>query len=211
MELTYKGANCITIATKDVKAIIDPYDDSYGLPKITGFKPDVVAISQPDGTSNSFKDTFNIETPGEYEINKLMIQGISARRHIDSEDEPEKAVMYRFGFDGVRVLVTGNIAPKVSDETLEAIGDIEVLVIPVGGKGLTLDAQAAVSLANQLEPRVIVPVHYDDGKTTYAMPQDGVELFLKELGADNPEKIDKLKVTSRTLPDDTKVVILERS
>jgi len=94
--------------------------------------------------------------------------------------------------------------------TIGNAGSTDVLVVPVGGKGLTLDAEGAAAVVAQLEPGYVVPVHYDDGVSKYPMPQDGVDLFLKEMGV-NPEPESKLRVNSKEAPTETQVVVLTRA
>jgi len=86
---------------------------------------------------------------------------------------------------------------------------VDVLIVPVGGNGLTLDAEGAAAVVAQLEPGYVVPVHYNDGVSKYPMPQDGVDKFLKEMGV-NPEPENKLKVNSKEAPAETQVVVLTR-
>ena len=123
------------------------------------------------------------DSPGEYEVSGVMITGVAGRLHVDSEAEGERGTIFAIHDDGLTIAVTGNIAPGLTKDELEALGKVDVLIVPVGGHGLTLDAQGAAELVSLLEPAYVVPVHYDDGKTKYAMPQDTPEAFLKEMGA----------------------------
>lgn len=210
MELTYYGATCLQLSTKQMTAVIDPLETKKTGTKLPKIKADVVLRSQLKADS-TLDTPLVIHTPGEYEIKGVSIQGIPARLHIDKPKDPAAGVMYRFEHHDISVLVAGNIAADLSDQQLEQIGEIKVLVVPVGGHGLTLDAQAAAGLVNRLEPNVIVPIHYDDGVTKYEMPQDKVDVFLQEVGVSNQETKAKLKITARTLPEDTEVVVLSNS
>lgn len=93
-----------------------------------------------------------IEGPGEYEIGDASIKGIRANRHIDTELDEPIDTMYRIDIGDVRIAVLGNIAPKLSDEQLEEIGVIDILILPVGGGGYTLDATSAATITRQIEP-----------------------------------------------------------
>jgi L-ascorbate metabolism protein UlaG (beta-lactamase superfamily) len=119
------------------------------------------------------------------------------------------AAIYSLAIDGARVVYLGNVAPKLSDQQIEALGQVDVLILPVGGQGQTAGATEAAGLISQLEPKYVVPTHYDDGKTKYAGPQDKLDLFLKEVGA-SPEPQPKLRVTTKDLPLETTVVALSR-
>jgi L-ascorbate metabolism protein UlaG (beta-lactamase superfamily) len=150
-----------------------------------------------------------IDGPGEYEVKGTMITGVPTRLHTDDPEARNTATMYSVAIDGVKVGLLGNIEPNLTDAQIESLGQVDILVLPVGGHGLTLDATAAAKIISQLEPKYVVPTHYDDGKTHYEMPQAQLEVFLKEMGA-TPEPVAKLRVTARDMPLETAVVVLER-
>jgi L-ascorbate metabolism protein UlaG (beta-lactamase superfamily) len=146
--------------------------------------------------------------PGEYEVKGASIVGVPARLHID--ESGHRGTAYGLVVDGVNVVVTGNIAGKLDEDQVEKLGQVDVLIVPVGGSGLTLDAEGAAAVVTQLEPSYVVPIHFDDGVTKYPVPQAKVELFLKEMGA-NPEPQSKLRVNPKEAPPETQVVLLSRS
>jgi L-ascorbate metabolism protein UlaG (beta-lactamase superfamily) len=199
MELTYLGAGCVRLATKTATFLIDPFEKAQA-----AAKADVALLTEEKPTEF---EGMKFDGPGEYEVQGVMITGVPARLHID--ESGERGTIYGIRSEGVNVVVTGNIAAGISDQQNEALGKVDVLVLPVGGHGLTLDATAAAELVSRLEPAYVVPVHYNDGKTTYEMPQDEVDVFLKEIGA-NPEPITKLKVNAKDLPVETQPVYLTR-
>ncbi len=210
MEFSYYGAGCVCISTKDLSILVDPPTSDSGL-KLPKVKADVVLYSnQSASTETVHGESFVTNLPGEYELKGVSIQGIAAQQHIDKPSDPKAAVIYAIQNSEVRALVTGNIDPQLSDSQVEAIGEVNVLIIPVGGKGLTLDANAACKLVTQFEPQYIIPVHYDDGDTKYPVPQDKLETFLQEVGVESPEKKVKLKVTAKNLEQEAEVVVLER-
>lgn len=208
MEITYYGAGSVLIAVKKTQILIDPPGEGYklNLPKI---KPDITLSTQADDTSLKKDNGFKISSPGEYEIGGVLIQGIPAQLHVDKKEDPQKGIIYTLTIDGIHVLITGNIAPQLSEKQLESIGDVDVLVIPVGGAGLTLDANGAAKLVSQLEPSYVVPIHYNDGKATYPVPQEPVEKFLKEVGSEKAAVLPKLKITPKDIGEDTKIIVLK--
>ena len=206
MDITYLGAGTVRLSGKNINVVVDPYEASAGLGKLSS-KADVVTVSGPEGFGR-IEGAMVIDAPGEFEVKGAMITGIQSRLHID--EEGQRGQVYSLLIDGVNVVVTGNIAGKLDDREVEVLGKVDVLVVPVGGRGLTLDAAGAASVVAQLEPSYVVPVHYDDGQTTYPMPQAGVQDFLKEMGA-NPEPISKLKVNAKEFPEETQVVLLARA
>jgi L-ascorbate metabolism protein UlaG (beta-lactamase superfamily) len=189
-ELEYKGGNTIVLNNKKSVFIIDPKQSLIGLKDIN--TKDAIEISTEDRFS-----TFNpqakliIDGPGEYGIADVEVKGIPAKRHIDA-DETNQATVYRIEVEDARVAVLGNIQGKLTDEQLEELGIIDILVIPIGGGGYTLDATAAASLTRSIGAKVVIPVHYADKELKYEVPQDGIDLFIEELGAP-VEEMPKLK------------------
>ena len=208
MELTHFGASCVLVATKQLQILIDPPEAASGL-KLPKLKAEVELSTTIGESGFSHQDIFKIASPGEYEIKTVEIQGIAAKLHVDDPKDPAKGIMYTIGAAGLRLLVTGNISGQLSDTQIESIGDINIMVVPVGGHGLTLDASAAAKLVAQFEPQWVVPVHYADGKTKYPMPQDDLKPFLKEVGGEDSKPIPKLKVSAKELGEETSVVVLE--
>lgn len=203
MDITYLGAGSVKLAGKNLTVVADPYDESAGLGKLN-LKADVVTKSQPEGLL-PVHDVIALDLPGEFEVKGAMITGVPARLHID--EDGKRGTAFSVKIDGVNVVVTGNIAGKLDEAEVEKLGQVDVLVVPVGGHGLTLDAEGAAAVVAQLEPSYVVPVHYDDGKTKYALGQDGVNLFLKEMGV-SPEPESKLRVNAKEMPSETSVVVL---
>ena len=205
MDITYLGVGAVRLSGKNINVVCDPYDASAGLGKLT-VRADVITKSGPDGFG-VIDNAMVIDGPGEYEVKGAMITGVPARLHID--EDGRRASVFSLLIDGVNVVVAGNIAGKLDATEMEALGKVDVLVVPVGGRGLTLDAEGAASVVAQFEPSYVVPVHYDDPSTTYAMPQADVSEFLKEMGS-SPEPITKLKVNAKEFPEETQVVLLTR-
>jgi L-ascorbate metabolism protein UlaG (beta-lactamase superfamily) len=154
----------------------------------------------------SVKANFVVDGPGEYEVKGALIKGIPAQRH--SDESGQATTIYQINVDGINVAYLGNITPELSNNQIEELGQVDALVIPVGGHGLTLDAQAASKLVSQLEPKYVVPVHYDDGRTKYEVPQDKLDVFLSEIGA-TPEPQSKLRLLPSEMPLETTVVKLQ--
>lgn len=204
MEITYLGAGCVRLSGKSLSVICNPYDASYGIGSISA-KADVVTTTTIDGYPK-LGTTMVFDTPGEYEIKGSMIAGVAAKLHTD--EGGHNATVFSIIIDGVNVVVTGNISGKLDQTQLEPLGKVDVLIVPVGNHGLTMDAQGASEVITQLEPSYVIPVHYADGKTKYPVDQDTVDHFLQELGA-SPEPVAKLKISGE-LPGETQVVLLSR-
>lgn len=206
MDITYLGAGSVKLAGRHLAVVCDP-------PAGASTKADVVtwSVALPEGQGEQYgapAGAMLIDGPGEYEVKGATVTGVPARLHID--EAGQRGTVYSVVIDGITVVVTGNIAGKLDEDEIEALGQVDVLVVPVGGGGLTLDAEGAAAVVTQLEPSYVVPVHYDDGVTKYPVPQAGVELFLKEMGV-SPESESKLRITSKEPPAETQVVFLSRA
>lgn len=207
-EIEYKGANAVVIATKKSKLVIDPKLSLVGLKDVEP-KSMIALATEPRFATSSDVATISIEGPGEYEVADFSIRGIPARRHIDTEGFG--STIYRIEVADARIVLLGNIDGKLSEEQLEAIGVVDLIILPVGGGGYTLDATAAAQLVRSIEAKGVIPIHYADSGVSYEVPQDTFEVFQSELGAE-VEEVEKLKIKSQAaLPQTLTVYKLSRS
>jgi L-ascorbate metabolism protein UlaG (beta-lactamase superfamily) len=210
-DIEYKGGNGVVITTKKTTLVADPKLSLIGLRDLVA--KNVIELATEARFALNDKDALiNIESPGEYEIGDFSIHGIGATRHLDAESDEQRTTIYRIEVGDVRIALIGNISPiKLTEEQLENIGLIDILIVPVGGNGYTLDATSAVSLLRQIDPKVVIPVHYADGALKYEVAQDSLETFVKELGAP-VETLAKYKVKSAaSLPPTLTLIELTRS
>lgn len=209
-EVEYKGANGVIVASKKASLVFDPKLSLVGL-KDLSVKDAVELATEARFALNSDDAKLVIEGPGEYGIADFDIRGVAAQRHLDTENDPKVATIYRVESGDIRAAVIGNIYEKLSEDQLEEIGVVDVLVIPVGGSGYTLDATGAATLTRQIDPKIVIPVHYADDAIKYEVPQSGVDTFISELGAP-VEEAAKLKLKNATaLPQALTVYKLARS
>lgn len=206
MDIQYLGANCLKIITKNATVFVDP--------AVPGVKIDTkkarFEMLTNKGLLEHKTDNFLIDTPGEYEIGGLSVHGVPARAHMDGPDT-HKATIYKITHDNFNIVVTGHIFPKLSDEQLEEIGMVDILAVPVGGNGYTVDSTGAAELIRQIEPKVVLPVHFADKDIKYEVPQAELKVFLDEIGA-HPEEMDSYKTGKNTiLPDQLQLVVLNRT
>jgi len=181
-DIEYKGANCVVISTKKSKLIIDPKLSLVGL-KDLSVKDAVELATEERFIVNDTEAMIILEGPGEYGVAEFDITGIAARRHLDSESENKISTMYRVEIGEIRIGIIGNIYEKLSDEQLEQLGVLDILILPVGGNGYTLDATGAASLVGMIDPKIVIPVHYADSSLKYEVPQNELKSFISELGA----------------------------
>jgi len=208
MDLQFHGANCLTITTKQVRLVVDDNLAELGAKSL--IKADDIAIfTGPHGQPN-IEPKLVIDGPGEYEIANISVEGMSARAHVD-EDGQKNAMLYKITVDDVQVVVTGHIYPELSEAELETIGTVDVLFIPVGGNGYTLDATGALKLIKKIEPKLVIPTHYADKSLKFPVPQADLAEALKTLTMEPKETVSKLKIKPADLTDVTQLIILEKA
>lgn len=208
MDIQFYGANCLTISTKQARIVID--DNLAELGSKTIAKPgDVVLFTGEHGKAPA-NAKITIDQPGEYEVSGVSIYGIAARAHMDEEGK-KSATMYKLLAEDLKILVAGHVYPELTDAQLENIGMIDVMIIPVGGNGYTLDGLGALKLIRKVDPKMVVPTHYEATGLDYPMPQQSLEQALKALAMEPKETVSKLKLKTLELTDSTQLVILEQS
>lgn len=209
MEINFYGGNCVKINNKQASVIVDDNLKDLGLStKTTG--NDIVLVTS-DYIKAAKDGRFVINGPGQYEISGASIKGISARAHLD--ESGEQATIYYLNIGGMSVAIVGHIYPELSDEQEEDLGVIDVLIIPVGGNGYTMDAIGAAKIIKKISPKIVVPTHYEDSSVKYDVPQAPLEEFLKTMGTNSEEveRVNSLKIKESDLPDKLKIVVVERS
>lgn len=207
MEIEYFGANCLRISGRGFSIVVDDNLSTLGAKSIT--KPTDILLKTFSGIPSPKGTRFIADTPGEYEISGVSINGVGARGHMDEEGK-QSATIYTIQTDDAKLAVIGHIFPDLSDDQLESIGTVDAAVIPVGGHGYTLDGAGALSIIKKIEPQVIVPTHYADSGLKYEVPQAGLDEALQGLAMKPAETLDKLKIKKAELTDTTKLVVLER-
>lgn len=208
MDIQSYGANCILLTTKNARVIIDDNLTDLGAKSISK-AGDIALFTSAHGLPAQ-EPKIVIDQPGEYEVSGVSIYGIPARAHMDEADK-KNTTMYKIVLDDLRILVTGHIYPELSDAQLEAIGMIDVMLVPVGGNGYTLDGVGALKVVKQVEPKMVIPTHYEDKGLTYPVPQQPLDEAVKALAMEPKEKVSKLKVKASELADTMQLAILEKS
>ena len=205
MIITWIGHSCFRIQDKigpeGLTVITDPYDKETGL-KPPNFEADVVSVSHDHNDHNNSSalrgDPFVINTPGEYDIKGIMVQGIPSFHDEAFGKERGGNIIYRIEMDDITIVHLGDLGHTLTDKQLEQLQGVDILLIPVGGK-YTLGAQKAVTVVSQIEPRIIIPMHYKIDNLKIDL--DEVNKFIKELGI-KPTEEDKLKINKKDLPQE---------
>jgi len=214
MQIVWHGQSCFQISfskNKDEKltVVIDPFSEEIGL-RIPTLEADILMISHDHPDHNNKKavsgNPFLIEGPGEYEIKGVFIQGIEADHDKSQGEERGKTTIYTIEGEEIRLCHLGDLGQKeLNADQLEHIGDIDILMIPVGGI-YTISAQEASKIISQIEPRLIIPMHYNLPKMKSKL--DGLDKFLKVMGQKGIEPQSKLTVKKKDLEGETTEVVV---
>jgi L-ascorbate metabolism protein UlaG (beta-lactamase superfamily) len=207
MEITWYGHSCFRLFEKGKASVVtDPFSDSlgYALPKL---KSELVTVSHDAPGHNNVGLVKGVERqftlPGEYEVGGVFV--IGAAMHNQTATPPKYNVGFLFDFDGLTVAHLGDLDRIPTQTEIEALGNVSVLLVPVGGGGALTSTQAA-EVIGMIEPSIVVPMHYKTDFTTLDL--DPLEKFLKEMGVTTPKVEDVLKVAPSNLPESTQIVIL---
>ncbi len=205
MTITWIGQACFRIQDKigpeGLTLATDPFDKSTGL-KAPNFEADVATVSHGHSDHNNVRslrgEPFVIDTPGEYDVKGIMIQGIPSFHDDKSGKERGENIIYRIEMDDITIAHLGDLGHTLFNEQLEQLEGVDILMIPVGGK-YTIDAKKAVEVVSQIEPRIVIPMHYKI--KGLSLDLDGVEKFEKELGVRSTNE-DKLRLNKKDLPQE---------
>ncbi|MGF7228540.1 MAG: MBL fold metallo-hydrolase [Candidatus Saccharibacteria bacterium] len=207
MDVQFYGANCITLATKQARVVIDDNLTDLGAKSI--IKAGDITLFTMAHSIPTQETKIIIDQPGEYEVSGVSIYGIPARAHID-EASKKTATMYKIVVDDLRILVTGHVYPEFTDKQLEQIGMIDVMIVPVGGNGYTLDPTGALKLIKKVEPKLVIPTHYENQKLAFPVPQQPLQDALRTLAMEPKETTTKLRIKPTELGDVTQLVVVEQ-
>lgn len=209
MDINWLGHSCFKIRGRQASIVTDPYppDLGYSLGKPSA---DIVTISHQHPSHNYKQgvggDYRLITGPGEYEIRGVLIIGIATFHDVEGGQKRGKNTIYLMDVDGVAICHLGDLGHVLTAEQVEEIDNVDVLLLPVGGVS-TIDASMAAEVIRQLEPKVVVPMHY---KTPVLNRELGpVEKFLKEMGIERLDSQPKLSLTPSSLPASTQVFLLD--
>lgn len=209
MEITWYGQSCFRLRDRLATAVTDPYDKSIGytLPRV---RADIVTVSHDHPDHNYVQGVRGepkiINGPGEYEVSGVFITGIPTFHDRKKGASRGRNTVFLFDFDGLTVCHLGDLGHVPTQSQVEALSDIDVLLIPVGS-GPTINAAQAAEVISLLEPRLVIPMHY---KTKLVKAKlDRVSKFLKEMGLGKLATHESLKVTKSSLPDETQVMLLD--
>jgi len=215
MEILWHGQSCFEIRIPsnqvDKKTIlIDPFSENIGL-KFPSLTTDILLITHDHPDHNNIKATkgkpFLIDGPGEYEVKGAFIRGIAGSHGFFEKKDLGKITIYTLEIENMRICHLSDLGQKeLTPEQLEVIGEIDILMVPTGGS-YTIDGEMAQKIVNQIEPKIVIPMHYELPKLKVKL--DKVEIFLKAMGQGEIKAQSVLKIKKQGLPVERKIVVLK--
>lgn len=217
MDIKYLGHSSFFIRTRDAKIVTDPFSpQAVGL-KYPKTEADLVTLSHLHDDHNYREgikgEPLFIDWPGEFEKNKVRVFGYQTYHDKNKGAERGPNTMFKFEADNLSVLHCGDLGHLLDDATVEEIGGVDIMLVPTGGF-YTISAQEAAKVVNEIEPSLVIPMHYQQPEMNPAIFSNlqPVGEFLKEIGAEDTQAVDKLTVKKEDLnPEDLKVVVMSIS
>jgi len=209
VEITWYGHACFRLRDKGATIVTDPYAPSVGytLPRV---RADIVTVSHNHAGHNyvsGVKDSPKvIDGPGEYEIKGVFITGIATFHDRKKGVQRGCNTVFLLECDGLTICHLGDLGHVPTQDQVEALSDVDILLIPVGGVS-TIGAPQAAEVISLLEPRIVIPMHYKTKGLTLKLAP--VQQFLQEMGLKKLAAQESLKVTEGTLPEETQIVLLD--
>jgi L-ascorbate metabolism protein UlaG (beta-lactamase superfamily) len=210
MEITWYGHSCFRLTERSLATVVtDPFDSSA-----TGYEPiklkaDIVTVSH-DAPGHNYVSAVKgkshvITGPGEFEIGGVFITGVQTNGHSKRDADELRNTLYVFDYEGVTVAHLGDLRRVPTQAEIEALGTVDIALVPVGGGG-GLSAAKAAEVISLFEPGIVIPMHYQTKASSLKLAP--LNKFLKEMGLGEIEAQPSLKVSSTTVPEETRVVVL---
>lgn len=214
MDIYWFGQACFKLKGKYSSVIIDPFDSGVtGLKLPKDLESDVVLSTHEHKDHNNTQavegNPMVFVSPGEYEVKGAVITGIPAFHDKSEGAERGKNTIYHIFMDSLNIVHLGDFGQaKLTDIQVNEIGQVDILLIPVGGV-YTINGKEAAEITSQLEPKIVIPMHFKiEG---LKIDLEGPEQFLKEMGADVVPPQPKLSIAREKLPEESVVVVLKPS
>lgn len=203
MDILWHGNSCFTIKTKSATAVINPYKDGKGL-KLPELKGEIVVVTGTQEGNDNVEavkgDPKVVDWPGEYEISGVVLTATPSPNG--------EGFLFTMVGEAARICYLENVGKKLEEDFVDTIGDVDILILPVGGEN-GMDAETAHSIAETIEPRCVIPMNYDVEGSNAGL--SGVDAFLKLIGAANAQPQEKFSIARRSdlREDQTECIILE--
>ncbi len=209
MNITWYGQTCFKVTVpkgKDgmVTILTDPLAKETGL-RAPKNDADILLLTYDQKPETG--ESFVISGPGEYDIKEVYIEGIPAKTKADKKGMGQTTI-YTIEAEGIKICNLGVLGQAdFSSKDFEAIGDVDILMLPIGG-GTAMDAKEAINIMSQIEPKITIPMYYKI--PGLKMDLEGIDKFAKSLGIKTPESLPKLSIKKKDLPEgEAKIIILQ--
>jgi L-ascorbate metabolism protein UlaG (beta-lactamase superfamily) len=211
MEITWYGHSCFRLTERNYATVVtDPFDHKtvgYGALKL---KADIVTVSHDAPGHNNMEvvkgSEHIIDGAGEFEIGGVFITAVQTAGGGKKTKDKSRNTIYVFDYEGITVAHLGDLLEVPTQSEVEALGTVNVLLLPVGG-GNSLNAAKAAEVVSTIEPNIVIPMHYATDKAKVKL--EPLSKFLKEMGLGKIDPLPSLKATRSSLPQETKVVVLD--
>jgi L-ascorbate metabolism protein UlaG (beta-lactamase superfamily) len=208
MEITWLGHSCFKLKGKQATVITDPFSPAIGytLGKVMA---DIVTVSHPHPGHSYVQGVADeprvLKSPGEYESGGVLTVGVHTFHDNEKGAQRGKNTVFVIDVDDVMICHLGDLGHVLTAEQVAEINGVDVLLIPVGNVS-TIDAVQAAQIVRQLEPKIVIPMHYK----TEAEKKDleTADRFLKEMGVKEAIAQPKLLVNKSSMPLTMQVVML---
>jgi L-ascorbate metabolism protein UlaG (beta-lactamase superfamily) len=208
MEITWLGYSCFRLKGKNTTVVTDPYPSGLGY-KLDKIAANIITVSHEHPNHSYLQGIPGehkvITRPGEYEIGGVLIIGVSTFHDAEKGATLGKNNVFVIEIDDIAICHLGDLGHPLSSDQTEAIGNVDILLVPVGG-GDTISASQAAGIVRNLEPKIVIPMHYKTPELTKEF--DSAEKFLKEMGLTEAVPQSKLNISKSNLPLTTQVTVL---
>lgn len=209
MEITWLAHSCFRIRAREAVVVTDPPGKEWG--SLGTLQADIVTVSHrhpghgnPDSVSGN---PLIVERPGEYEIKDVAIRGIGTYHDTEKGERLGKNTVFLLEMESITVCHLGDLGHVPSASQTEELGNVDILLLPVGG-GSTIDATKAAETVSLITPKIVIPMHYQDQRMRSDL--EPLDRFLKEMGVSEAVPQQRLNVSKSGLPTETQVMVLER-
>lgn len=211
MDIYWYGQASFKLKGRQASIILDPFDPNFtGLKSPHDLEADVYLSTHSHQDHNFIpQGVMSFSGPGEYEVKGVIITGIPSFHDESAGKERGINTIFHILIDELNIVHLGDLGQsKLTEEQLQTIGQTDILLIPVGGV-YTIESKGASEIASQLEPKIIIPMHFKIEGLKFEL--EGVDKFLKEMGAEGVVEQPKLSITKEKLPEETQVTLLAKS
>lgn len=210
MDIYWYGQACFKLKGKNATVIIDPFNSDFtGLKLPRDLSADVVLSTHDHKDHNNVREVSSsmiFKLAGEYEVSGVVIIGIPSFHDNSSGSQRGSNIIFHIMFDGLNIVHLGDLGQgKLTEQQIAQIGQTDILLVPVGSV-FTIDSKVASEIVSELEPKIIIPMHYKIPGLKFEL--DPVLDFLKEMGAEGVLPVPKLSITKEKLPGEPMVVVL---